>query len=85
MECLAALPTTGNALPTLPASLHRPHLPREMSNDRVWAQVGWLGQSGTVYALDDDVAENEPGGFRELYVSIGAWKDLGDGHYGIKG
>ena len=47
--------------------------------------VGWLGQSGTVYALDDEPhGPREPGSYAPLLMQIGTWEDLGDGHYAIK-
>lgn len=61
-----------------------PHLPRTMSKDRVLQQVGYLGASGTFYPNGAKVSEHEPGGWSEMYISVGVWQDLGDGHYGIK-
>lgn len=49
------------------------------------AQVGWMGFTGNVYALDDQPFDaREPGGFGPLYIPVGTWEDLGDGHYAIK-
>lgn len=49
------------------------------------AQVGWIGQTGEVYALGDPPFDNrEPGGFSPLYISVGVWEYLGDNKYGIK-
>lgn len=59
-------------------------LPRERSKDMTIAQVGWLGQSGSVYALDDPPrGGREPGSYSPLYIQIGTWEHLGDGRYGI--
>ncbi|MFJ8815453.1 hypothetical protein [Amycolatopsis thermoflava] len=47
-----------------------------------WAlrQVGWLGQSGTVYALGEKPRES--GGFTPLYIQIGTYhQDPGSGRY----
>ena len=62
---------------------HGPALPRD---DRtVMAQVGWLGASGAVYALDDQPLDGrEAGSFTPLYLGLGVWEDLGDGRWGIK-
>ena len=49
------------------------------------SQVGWLGQTGTVYALDDEPRDcREPGSYAPLLIQIGTWVDLGGGHYAIK-
>jgi hypothetical protein len=51
----------------------------------VMSQVGWLGHSGSVYALADEPRDRrEPGGYSPLYIQIGVWEYLGDGKYGIK-
>lgn len=67
----------------LSPSTHAPVVP---SADRpVIAQVGWLGASGAVYALDDQPLDGrEPGSFSPLYIRVGTWEDLGDGKWGIK-
>lgn len=60
-------------------------IPREHSLNKVLAQVGWIGQSGQVYALDDQPMDGrEPGSFQPLYIQIGTWEDLGAGRFGIK-
>lgn len=62
---------------------HGPVLPSD-SNLAI-AQVGWLGETGTVYELDDQPLDvREPGSFTPLYIAVGVWEDLGDGHFGIK-
>jgi hypothetical protein len=68
---------------TLSLSKHALVVP---SRDRpVIAQVGWLGATGTVYALDDQPLDGrEPGSFSPLYIRVGTWEHLGDGHWGIK-
>lgn len=33
-------------------------------------QVGWIGQSGDFYALDEAVAASEPGSFRPLWFVV---------------
>lgn len=51
----------------------------------VMRQIGWLGQTGAVYEFDDAPYDGrEPGGFSPLYIQVGTWEDLGDGHWGIK-
>lgn len=48
------------------------------------AQIGWRGQSRTIYPLDNPpTSTSEPGGFGPIYISVGTWTDLGDGHWGI--
>lgn len=63
---------------------HGPTLPR--GNNLALVQVGWLGQTGATYDLDDQPldGDREPGSFTPLYIAVGVWEDLGDGHYGIK-
>lgn len=43
-----------------------------------FAQVGWLGQSGRVYGLneesDGDPADHERGGFQPIFVRIGCYE-----------
>lgn len=52
---------------------------------RAFAQVGWICQTGAVYALDDAPGrDREPGSFQPLYIAVGVWEDLGDGKYRIK-
>lgn len=64
---------------------HGDVIDRERSASVALAQVGWIGQSGGVYALNDQPMDGrEPGSFQPLYISVGTWEDLGDGHYGIK-
>lgn len=60
--------------------------PRLGHNSRaVMAQVGWLGHSGSVYALDDEPHDQrERGGYAPIYLQVGRWEYLGDGKYGIK-
>jgi hypothetical protein len=62
---------------------HGPTVPRE--SNLVLKQIGWLGQTGQVYAYDDQPMDSrEPGSFTPLYFAVGVWEDLGDGQYGIK-
>jgi hypothetical protein len=60
----------------LSSSKHAPVVP---SSDRpVIAQVGWLGATGTVYALDDQPLDGrEPGAFSPLYIRVGTWENTG--------
>ena len=38
-----------------------------------FAQVGWLGQTGAVYALDGRPGDGEGGGFTPLYIQVGQY------------
>jgi hypothetical protein len=70
-------------MPTLAQSKHGSALPHD-SNLAI-SQVGWLGATGEVYALDDPPYDSrEPGSFTPLYMAVGVWEDLGDDHFGIK-
>ncbi len=70
-------------MPVLSQSIQGPRLPRD--DERVMAQVGWIGQTGEVYAPDDQPMDSrEPGGFSPLWMAIGTWEHLGDGKYGIR-
>jgi hypothetical protein len=57
-------------------------LPRD--SRAVMRQIGWLGHTGAVYAMDADPSRKEKGGYSPLYIQIGVWEYLGDGKYGIK-
>ncbi len=49
---------------TLRPHVHHDHVHPEWGVE----QVGWLGQSGKVYALDDEAGlKTEPGGYGPLY------------------
>jgi hypothetical protein len=44
------------------------------------AQVGWLGQTGCLYALADPPHDpREPGGYAPLYLQLGTWVELEPG------
>jgi hypothetical protein len=59
--------------PLNPYKLARPLPP---CSRPVMAQVGWMGQTGAVYRLDDEPRDGrEPGSYRPLYVQIGEWVD----------
>ena len=67
----------------LAQSKHADPLP--WSSTLAMAQVGWIGGTGEVYALDDPPYDGrEPGSFSPLYMAVGVWEDLGDCHYAIK-
>lgn len=69
--------------PTLVIVQQSAPLPRD--NNLVLVQVGWLGATGSVYELHDQPLDGrEPGSFTPLYIAVGVWEDLGDGHYAIK-
>jgi hypothetical protein len=36
----------------------------------VFRQVGWLGQTGELYAMDEDPTPTEPGSFGPIYHQI---------------
>ena len=66
----------------MPIAQHK-HKPVLSHGDQhAMAQVGWIGGSGRVYGLDDDI--NEPANFTPLYIAVGMWEDLGEGRWGIK-
>ena len=70
-------------MPTLAQHIHGPTLPRD--SNLALAQVGWIGATGEVYALDDQPRDGrEPGSYSPLYLALGVWEHLGDGKYGIK-
>lgn len=50
----------------------------------VMRQIGWVGQTGMVYAMDAEPSRKEKGSYQPLYIQIGVWEYLGDGKYGIK-
>jgi hypothetical protein len=69
--------------PVLDLAKQGPHLAH--NSRAVMSQVGWLGHSGSVYALADEPRDlRERGGYSPLYIQIGVWEYLGDGKYGIK-
>jgi hypothetical protein len=37
---------------------------------QLWAQVGWLGQTGAVYGMDDKPSLTERGGWAPLWMMI---------------
>ncbi|MET9262393.1 hypothetical protein [Amycolatopsis sp. NPDC004079] len=56
------------------------HGPAFRSADAALAQVGWIGQTGAVYALHDPPrAGREPGSYEALYVRIGTYVPNGRG------
>lgn len=60
-------------------------VPRVNSQNLALAQVGWIGQTGEVYALDDQPMDSrEPGSFQPLYIAIGKWIHLDNDRYGIE-
>lgn len=61
---------------TLRQSVHLEPFPGQ---DAAYAQVGWLGQTGGVYGLDEHPSDSEPGGFTPLYIQIGRYVTDGDG------
>jgi len=49
------------------------------------AQVGWTGQTGAVYNIDDaPYDDREPGGFAPLYIQVGTWVEYDDGVWRIE-
>lgn len=40
-------------------------------NQTVLRQIGWHGQSGAFYALDEDPSKHELGSFSPLYIEVG--------------
>lgn len=69
---------------SLMMSRHHEVLPRSVDAQPAMAQVGWLGQTGTVYPLDAGPNRvQEPGGFAPLYLQVGVWKEIEDGTYAV--
>ena len=69
-------------MPTLRQSIHGNPLPHD--DKHAMAQVGWIGQTGNVYGLDDQPYDSrEPGGFSPLYIAVGMWTQIGDGGWVI--
>lgn len=66
----------------LAMSIHRAPLP---ASDRpAMAQVGWLGQTGAVYALASPPSKSsEPGSYTPLYMQIGVWVEVEPGTWVI--
>lgn len=66
-------------------SLHKQGPRLAHNSKQVMSQIGWVGQTGSVYAIDDEPRDSrEPGSYQPLYISVGVWEYLGDGKYGIK-
>lgn len=56
---------------------------RTAEHRQVWRQVGWHGQTGAFYSLDEDPTRFEPGSFSALWVLVDedehvrhVWPDL---------
>jgi hypothetical protein len=61
-----------------PFALYRLAKPLPPDSRPVMAQIGWVGQSGAVYALGDEPHDRrEPGSYRPLYVQLGERVDAG--------
>lgn len=41
-----------------------------LQGNQTWRQVGWHGQSGAFYALDERPADHEPGSYSPLWVMV---------------
>lgn len=41
-----------------------------LESRQVWRQVGWHGQTGAFYSLDEDPRKHEPGSFSPLWLLI---------------
>lgn len=55
-------------------AMHIQGKPLAPNNKQVMVQVGWLGQSGEVYALAEPPYGIEKGSFAPLYMSIGTYE-----------
>lgn len=82
-----SLPVPTNERPYRAASATGPELVHEITkNGRQYRatlrQIGWHGQSGAFYALDDDVKphHHEPGSFSPLYV-VAHMDEIADGDH----
>lgn len=56
---------------------------RTAERRQVWRQVGWHGQTGAFYSLDEDPSRFEPGSFSALWLLVDedehvhhVWPDL---------
>ncbi|WP_329131495.1 hypothetical protein OG552_10350 [Streptomyces sp. NBC_01476] len=38
--------------------------------EQTWRQIGWHGQTGAFYALDEKPSDHEPGSFGPLWVLV---------------
>lgn len=47
--------------------------PAFQAEDAALAQIGWLGQTGQTYGLDDKPGDTERGGFTPLYIQVGRY------------
>lgn len=41
-----------------------------LDSNQLWRQVGWHGQTGAFYALDEKPSNHEPGSFAPLWVLV---------------
>jgi hypothetical protein len=41
-----------------------------IEGQQTWRQVGWHGQTGAFYSLDEDPSPTEPGSFSPLWLLI---------------
>jgi len=41
-----------------------------MDSRQTWRQIGWHGQSGAFYGLDEDPSAHEPGSFGPLWLLV---------------
>ncbi len=56
-------------------------MPSSTEGAPAMVQVGWLGLTGTIYALDDALSPSdgrEPASYSPLYVQTGTWRKAKD-------
>jgi hypothetical protein len=41
-----------------------------LDRDQTWRQIGWHGQTGAFYALDEKPAAHEPGSYEPLWLLV---------------
>ena len=41
-----------------------------LDRDQLWRQIGWHGQTGAFYALDEKPADHEPGSYSPLWILV---------------
>lgn len=51
-----------------PSRSHQQFVTTTSDDVQTWQQVGWLGQTGRVYSLDERPQATERGGFKPLWI-----------------
>jgi len=61
--------------------------PMDQKSNAAMAQVGWLGETGTVYPLGTALSEihkTETASYRPLYIQVGTWEQTADGRWFVE-